>query len=277
MQCAEGRQAGAVVSEYTHSSYYASDAVNWSTLKYMRDSPLVYRHRLTQGTEDTPVYAMGRLTHTLVFEPEKFQAEYAIWEDGDRRGSAWKEFQVANEGKTIFKPNEIGTAVAMADAVKRHPLVTHYLDGGLFEHAIYWTDPDTGLPCKARPDWIIPERRMLIDLKTCQSAESRRFGSAAGRYAYHLQLAHYANAITYGLGWAPNAVKIVAVEKEAPHDVSIFNVGSDDLMIAAEEVAELLRAVKTCRQTNSWPGRYLEEQPLQLPSYINGEVEFEYE
>jgi hypothetical protein len=34
-----------------------------------------------------------------------------------------------------------------------------------------------------------------------------------------LQLAHYANAITYGLGWAPNAVKIVAV---MPSTVFVF-------------------------------------------------------
>jgi len=35
--------------------------------------------------------------------------------------------------------------------------------------------------------------------------------------------------------------------------------------------------VKVCRQTNSWPGRYLEEQALQLPAYIYGDVEVEYE
>ncbi len=265
------------MSEYTHSSYYASDAVNWSTLKWMRESPLVYRHRLTQGTEDTPVYAMGRLTHTLVFEPEKFHAEYAIWEGGDRRGNAWKEFQAEHEGKTIFKPAEIATAEDMAEAVRSHPLVQPYLVGGLFEHAIYWTDPDTGLDCKARPDLIVPATRTLIDLKTCVSAEARRFGTMAARYGYHLQCAMYVNAITHGLGWAPNAVKIVAVEKDAPHEVSVFTVSADALSVAADEVAELLRAVKACRQANAWPARYVAEQELQLPAYIYGETEFEYE
>lgn len=261
----------------SESHYYDSEAVNWSTLKWMRESPLVYKYRLTSGYKDTADLAMGRLTHTLVFEPEKFQAEYAIWEDGDRRGNAWKEFAEANAGKTIFKPKEIETAVQMAKAVRSHPLVQPYLDGGLFEHAIYWTDQDTGLPCKARPDWIVPGTRTLIDLKTCQSAEARRFGSAAARYGYTAQMAHYNNGVTHALDWAPNTVIIIAVEKDGPHEVSVFKVSQDDLAMAAEEVAELLRMVKACQQTNTWPGRYLEPQALQLPAYLYGEVEFEYE
>lgn len=265
------------MSESNHSAYAAVDAVNWSTLKWMRESPLVYRHRLLHGYADTPALAMGRVTHTLVFEPQKFDAEYAIWDGGDRRGADWKEFAQANAGRTIFKPAEIETAVAMADAVRNHPLVQPYLAGGLFEHAVQWEDMDTGIACKARPDWIIPSTRILLDLKTAVSADSRRFGSAAARYGYHLQMAMYRNAITYGLGWAPNKVKIVVVEKDAPHEVSIFDVPEDALDAAAEEVADLLRRVQVCRQTNTWPGRYLEEQPLALPAYIYGEVEFEYE
>jgi len=259
------------------SDYYANPSVNWSTLKWMRESPLVYRHRLAAGTEDTPAFAMGRLTHTLAFEPAKFAQEYAIWEDGDRRGNAWKEFQEANAGKTIFKPAEIATAEDMAESVRSHPLVRPYLDGGLFEHAVYWTDPDTQLPCKARPDWIIPGTRTLIDLKTTVSAEARRFGSLSARFGYHLQMAVYVNAITYGLGWAPNKVKIIAVEKDAPHEVSVFTVPDDALTVAAEEVATLLRMVKACREADKWPARYEAEQELQLPAYIYGETEFEYE
>jgi predicted RecB family nuclease len=145
------------------------------------------------------------------------------------------------------------------------------------EQPISWTDPETNLACKARPDWIIPDRRILIDLKTCLSADARRFGASAARYGYHLQMAMYANALTHGLGWAPNKCKIIAVEKDGPHEISVFDVPQDALDMAAEEVATLLRMVQTCRQTNNWPSRYVSEQALQLPAYIYGETEFEYE
>lgn len=259
------------------SDYFKDPRINWTSLKNMLESPLVYKHRLEHEMVDTAALAMGRLTHTLVFEPEKFGAAYAVFKGKTRRGKVWDEFRAENEGKTIFKPDEIGTAVAMADAVRNHPLVVPYLDGGLFEHAIFWTDPDTGLECKGRPDWIIPKRRILIDLKTAVSAEKRRFGIAAGRLGYHMQMSVYANGIYHALGWKPEAVKIIVVEKNPPHEVSIFPVKAEDIMLAADEVSGLLRQVKACRQTNLWPGRYLEEQELQLPAYIYGETEFEYE
>jgi hypothetical protein len=120
------------MSESTSNEYSLIDAVNWSTLKWMLKSPAVYRYRLKQARTDTPALAMGRATHTLVFEPEKFRHEYAVWEGGDRRGNAWKEFQEENAGKTIFKPQEIDTAMEMADAVRSHPLVRPYLDGGFY-------------------------------------------------------------------------------------------------------------------------------------------------
>jgi hypothetical protein len=259
------------------SDYYSDPRVNWSSLKHMTESPLVYKHRLENEREDTPAFAMGRLTHTLVFEPEKFGREYAIWSEGDRRGNAWKDFQAENAGKTIFKPNEIEQAVAMADAVKRHPLVRPYLDGGLFEHVIRWTDPETRIECKARPDWLLPDQQILLDLKSTRSIDARRFGGDVARYAYYAQLGHYHNGVIHALGWKPRRTLIVAVEKDAPHDVGVFEITQDDLILGKEEVRALLERLQECRASNTWPGRYTSEQVLELPGYIHGEVEFEYE
>ena len=261
----------------SESSYYAGPGVNWSTLKWMRESPLVYRHRMEHGAKDTTTFAMGRLTHTLALEPEKFTEAYAIWTDGDRRGNAWKEFQESNAGKTIFKPAEIAQAVAMADAVRRHPLVQPYLVGGLYEHAIYWTDPETKLPCKARPDLILPEQEILLDLKSTQSIDTYRFGRDVAKYMYYAQLGHYHNGVIHALGWKPKRTLIVAVEKDAPHDVGVFEVKPDDIMIGKDEVRALMERLQECRASNTWPGKYTSEQVLELPGYIHGETEFEYE
>lgn len=250
------------------TDYFGIDAVNWSTLKYMRESPMHYRHALAVPREDTPAFALGRVTHTLVFEPEKFEAEYVIWEGGKRQGKEWTAFRDDHPDQTIFKPGEIDTATAMAEAVRRHPLVQPYLDGGVFEQAIFWTDPETGLHCKGKPDWLLVSDRILLDLKTTVSAEARRFGAMAARYGYHLQMAHYRNGIEHGLRWAPRKVMIVAVEKDPPHDVSVFQIADDDLYLASEEVAELLNMVRVCRESGRWPGRYTEEQALLLPAWV---------
>lgn len=265
------------MSEAFRGDYFSSAGVNWSTLKNLRESALVYRYRLENGIEDTPALATGRLAHTLVFEPAKFGDEYAIWQDGDRRGNEWKAFKEENAGKTIFKPAEIEQAASIAAAVRKHPLVAPYLDGGAFEQVIRWNDPETGMLCKAKPDWMLPDKRILLDLKTTRSIDARRFGNDVARYSYHCQMAHYYDGIIHALGWKPERVLIVAVEKDAPHDVGVFELSNDDLHVGKDEVRALLNRLQECLASQTWPGKYTEEQVLQLPAYIYGEVEFEYE
>jgi exodeoxyribonuclease VIII len=252
----------------TPADYAALDGVNWSTLKHLRDSGLAYHYALSNPREDTTDLALGRLTHALVFEPETFERDFAIYEGGTRRGKEWEAFKAEHEGQTIFKPDEIEVAVAMADAVKRHPLVQPYLDGGEFERVLRWVDEATGMRCKARPDWLQPHRRALIDLKTAKSIEGRQFGNAAARYGYHCQLAHYGAGVTAALGWRPEQVRLIAVEKTPPHDVGVFVVTEDDLYAGAEEVGELMQKLRAYTDAQSWPGRYSEEQALQLPAWL---------
>lgn len=252
--------------------YQALKGVNWSTLKNMRESALLYKYRLSVPVDDTPSMALGRATHALVFEPETFERDFAIWEGGDRRGKEWIAFRDAHQGQTIFKPNEIDLAVTMAETVRRHPLVQPYLQGGVFEEPITWTDEATGLPCKAKPDWRLDSRRVLIDLKTCRSAEGRRFGAMAARLGYHCQMAHYRAGIEVSFGYRP-AVKIIAVESEPPHDVSVFELDEEALFFGHDEVQQLLAKLRACLTSNSWPGRYTEEQALQLPAWMYSDDE----
>lgn len=249
-------------------TYQEIDAVNWSTLKHMRESAMLYRYRLSVPIDDTEPMAMGRAVHCLVFEPEKFSAEFAIWDGGRRAGKEWEAFKDSRKAFTILRDQYAERVTELAEAIRRHPLVQPYLDGGEFERAITWTDKDTGLACKAKPDWIVPDRRVLLDLKTCVCAEARRFGAVSARLGYHCQLAHYRNGVREALGWEPERVLIVAAERDAPHDVSVFELDPDALYFGAEEIADLLRRVKACREADVWPGRYQAEQALQLPAWV---------
>lgn len=250
-------------------NYFDIDAVNWSSLKHMRESAMLYRYRLSVPMKDTEPMALGRAVHTLVFEPEKFNAEYAIWDGGRRAGKEWDAYKLDHADATILREQDAEMVTELAEAIRRHPLVQPYLDDGEFERAITWTDADTGLLCKAKPDWLLSHRRILLDLKSCVSADARRFGAVAARLGYHCQIAHYRNGVNTALGWEPEHVLIVAAEKDAPHDVSVFELDPEALYFGGEEVAELLRKVKVCRQTSTWPGRYLDEQVLQLPAWVS--------
>lgn len=252
------------------SDYAAIEAVNWSTLKHMLESPLHYRHALQSRRADTPALARGRLSHLLLFEPDSFGETYAVW-DGDRRGADYRAFVAANADREIVKPADVDAAQAIADALRANPIVRHHLAGALHEVTLRWTDPDTGLACKARSDWLQPSSRTLLDLKTARNIDRRVFSRQAAQLGYHCQLAHYAAGVEHALGWAPTTLLIVAVESAPPHDVAVFEPDGPAMDLARETVAALLARVKECRESGEWPGRYPTVEPLDLPGWMFGD------
>lgn len=254
------------------AEYTAIDAVNWSSLKNMEDSPLHYKHRLDSKEDtDTTARSMGRLLHTLVLEPENFGAHYAIYHGSVRRGADWEDFKAANAGKTILKENELIEVCAQAAAVRAHPEVAPLLQGGEPETTVVWNEPRHGIRCKARLDLWHPKRAALVDLKGTPTTDPRRFGQIAARMGYFAQLAHYEQAVRLGLRRAVYDVLIIAVETAAPYDVAVFKLEDEDLEVGRIYVDDYLDKLKACRDSGVWPGRCPSIQRIQLPSYVFGD------
>ena len=268
------------------TAYFARPGVNWTSLKRMDDSALAYKHGIDNPRPDTADLAIGRVVHALVFEPETLKVDYAIYEGGDRRGKEWDAFKAANEGKTIFKPNELTAAAAMAAAVKAHDLVKPYLKGGKFEQVMEWADPITGMRCKCRTDWTVENIETLVDLKTTRSINMRRFAADVGRFGYHGQHAHYGDGCTHALGWTPKRHLLIAVEKLAPYDVAVYELDGDAIEAVKAKVVELMEKLQWCRDNDRWPGRQFDwdahlsrEETLTLPGWVfgGGEPEVTYD
>lgn len=247
------------------NEYNADKGVNWSLLKYMAESPMAFRFARMNGRKDTQALALGRAVHTLVFEPHLFNSEFVIWEGGPRRGKEWAAFAEEHSAATILTESEAEPCLAMAEAVTSNQLVRQYHDG-VFEEPIYWTDPSTGLRCKAIPDWVTRDG-VLIDLKTTRSITNRRFGADAARYKYHMQMAHYRNGLNHS-GRKTHKTLLIAVEKLPPHDVGVFEIDTATLDLASQEVETLLFRLKQCEEADTWPGKYDAEQALEFPAWV---------
>jgi hypothetical protein len=176
----------------------------------------------------------------------------------------WEAFVEANQGRTILKLNEYERCLAIRDAVRAYAPAAAYLRQGKAEQAVSWTDPATRLRCKGRLDWICDAG--IVDLKTTNSMDPRRFGALCARMGYHAQLAFYRDGYKLATGQERRAV-IVGVEAEPPHDVGVLVLGEDELYAGVEEYAALLARVVECRKTDTWPGRYEGEQFLELPAW----------
>lgn len=255
----------------TPKEYQALDAVNWSTLKELRRSPLHYRHRLATPRDDTAYLAMGRAVHTAVLEPDLFPVQYAVYTESKSKGEGakkrWEAFQAANAHRTILDEDDYNRALAIRDAVRSHPRAMAYLERGLAERPVVWTDEKTGLRCKARLDFVSRSRPAVVELKTARAVEPRRFASAAAQLLYHGQLAFYRAGWRAAHGEDLDPV-IIAVESEAPHDVVVYRFDDEARDEGDALAAELLQELATRRRTGEWPGLDRgEEQTLTLPGW----------
>ncbi len=262
----------------TFQEYLAIDALNWSTLKAMEDSPLAMVHRRDTPSPDTPARVLGRATHTAVLEPDRFETEVITY-DGTRRGKAWEAFRDANEARTILNPREHDACHAMSEAVRSDAAAWRYLVHGEPELSLQWTDPETGIACKGRIDWltVIGGEIILTDLKSARDITERGIGKACAQYGYHGQLAFYVDGLA-ALGVRVDRVVMVAVSNQEPHDVGVFYVETTALEVGREWYRSLLARYVECRQAERWPGRYDEvEQVLDLPGWAPGMPDYDDE
>jgi len=245
--------------------YCAAPGLNWSRLKAMDKSPLHFRHAIANPTEDTTRLMLGRAAHTAVFEADLFPVLYTVFPGAARRGKAWDEFSEANADKSILKADEYENCLRVRDAVHTYAPARDLLAHGIAESCLFWTDPATGIECKARPDFL--DGAILVDLKTTGTVDAREFGRTAGRLLYHGQMSFYSRGVATTTDLEVDA-SIIAVELDAPHDVAVFDLDADARLAGDALVDRLLGEVMRCTAADRWPGRYAEPMPLELPAYL---------
>ncbi len=245
--------------------YKAIQAINMSTLKAMAVSPLQYRHVADTERPDTSSMMLGRATHSHILEPTQFYNEYTVWNGkGTRASKAYKEFAAENEGKEILTPAEMAKIAAMGQAVRSHPIASLMLQNGTPEVSIQWTDPDTGLRCKGRPDWV--SKDAVVDLKTTADLSPHMFERQAFNLSYHMAAAFYSDGLNlvHGLSLP---FYIAAVQSTAPHDVIVYKVPEKVLTAGRVAYRGLLVRVSECEAAGRWPGMADEVQQLTLPAW----------
>ena len=250
-----------IYPEMSNEEYHASEGISKSGISLILESPLKYKSRYIDliGQETTPAMVMGSATHTAVFEPEKFDAEYAVCPKCDKRTKEGKavyaDFLESAGEKTVIGEDDSAQIKQMREAVYNHPvagpLVSHPFK--MIEHSIYCQHSATGLLVKIRPDCIIEGRQMIVDLKTTTNASAGAFSSSCVGYTYHIQAGMYL-AIARQHGIDVNEFVFVAVEKTAPFSVGVYRADKEMIALGYDEFERAMELYAKCMELHSWPG-----------------------
>lgn len=258
------------VYDISNDEYHSSEGISRSKLMLLDKSPYHFWYEVLSGKaekkESTPSMNIGSAFHTLLLEPVKFDAEYVVTPKIDRRTNKgkeeWEQFISQSQGKIVLTPDQFEKVRGMVAWVKQHEIVTTLLDEAVFEQSIYWTDEETGLQFKTRPD--IWSNKMVVDLKTTADASAHNFTRSALNYGYFIQ-AGMAYEGCKALGKPFEMFVILACEKEAPYVPSVFMMNEEALQFGIDQFNHYKRKLKACFDSNKWEGYPVQE--LSVPKY----------
>ena len=260
LHCAPAMGAG-----MTNDDYFSIDAEHFSSLKFLLDSPRAYARNKRAPTVETDAMLLGTATHTAVLEPELFSSKYAIWNQGARRGAAWKSFCDENANRRVLTVAQYDASMIISHAVRAHPIASSLLSSGAAEVSVSWIH-GSGLPLKGRVDWL---GDVLADLKITRDPTPRAFMADAFRRQYPMQLAMYSDGVAIAMHRILPAY-VIAAQNVEPFEVVVYAVGADTLDHGRAEYELAITRLLECRSANAWPGIADDAAvPFELPRWAN--------
>lgn len=267
----------------SNKEYREREGISSTELKKMMITPAHYRYWKDNPEDaDTPSLLLGRASHKYVLETYDFYNEFAVAPNCDRRTKEGKEqwllFCDQSEGKDIITQEQFEQIEEMRKAMLATPFVSKLING---EHEIsyFWTDEDTGLKCKVRPDSINHKLKIIVDYKTCDNAETEYFMKQAIKLGYDVQASYYLDGVKANTG-KDYIFVFIAQEKKPPYAVNILQASDIFIQSGRQTYKSLLETYKECSESGNWWGYLgIENQinSLGVPKWIEQLVESEVE
>jgi exodeoxyribonuclease VIII len=131
-----------------------------------------------------------------------------------------------------------------------------------------WVDEISGLQCKCRPDWLLDDSSMMVDLKTTEDASPKAFQQSIAKWRYHVQAAWYLDGIEKATGKRPEQFIFIAVEKKPPYACAVYVADPQMVEIGGQTARADLDKLNICKAADYWPGYSDQVEVINLPPWM---------
>jgi exodeoxyribonuclease VIII len=258
--------------------YHNSEGISRSDIMIFRKTPFHYwneklnPNRPPKDDEDTAAIRMGKMIHCYLLEPEKFSERYLVIEKINKTTKRGKEYAEQCEklkgSRELVYDFEVTEIQAIEKAISQNPQAKELIAGAEYEKSFYWTDPHTGLLCKARPDII--HANMVCDLKTALSASRRDFQTSLYTYGAYIQAGMIHVAMKEVMQIDMKNFIYIVLEKNYPYAHAIYKLDELAIEQGIVEFKNTLLRIKECLEKNEWPS--YETSIITLPAWAANET-----
>lgn len=168
------------------------------------------------------------------------------------------KFMAENEGKYILPdvgPQSFETIAFMLESCYKDSVIQKLIAGTEYQLSLFWTDQETGINLKTRPDICKRKKNVIVNLKTIQDGSPSEFSRDLAKYDYPLQAAiEIRGCLESGLMEQVDNYFWLVVEKEPPFNATLYEFDKSDQQYSLDELDFLLRKIKKAREENLYPG-----------------------
>ena len=245
-----------------NDEYHSGPGVSKSILDLVHVAPALVQWSRNAPRDEDAVAAVdiGDAFHALILEPDRFKRDFVVAPEFNLRTNAGKSAYAAfveeAQARPVLRAEHLHQLRLMRESTLAHPYARLLLEEpGDIEASIYWTDPETGLLCRCRPNKRLTRRPIILDVKTC--ADIERFAASIEDYRYHVQDAFYSEGYERHFGEPPAAFVflVASTSRDAGrYPVRCFVLAADDRSQGRAEFRADLETYADCERRGVWPG-----------------------
>ena len=214
----------------------------------------VYTWKNQKGFSESPALLEGRVQHTVFLELHKFDDEFVIQPNIDRRTKAGKEAYEDFIGGIAHRTPI--TQDLYETCMERRKIVQHLIPNGENDRTeLTVCYMFYGQQFKSRFDWY--DGQHVWDLKTCRDASPRGFRQAINNFKYHMQAALYVDACK-AVGLPVDGFSFLAQEKAHPYPYVVYTMSSEALEYGRAKNEQALHRLLEAEKNNDYKPYNLE-------------------
>jgi hypothetical protein len=171
---------------------------------------------------------------------------------------SYNDFLLGCENKYVIndKGNEsYETIECMLESCYQDQTIQGLIKNIDYQTSVFWTDEETGLKLKTRPDVCKRKKNVLVNIKTTIDGSPKAFSKDLANHEYPLQAIHeITGCLAGGVMESVDMYFWLVVEKVAPYNATIYEFDQGDIKASMDEYQYLLHKLDLARQESKYPG-----------------------
>jgi hypothetical protein len=208
---------------------------------------------------------VGYLNSVAVFPDQDF-IDQAMQSNPElktpRNSNVYKEaarkWESEHKGKYVINetgPQSFEVIEEMLSSCFQDSTIQALISNTEYQLSLFWTDEETGLKLKTRPDICKRHKNVIVNVKTIEDGSPDAFTRELAKYDYPMQACIEMMGCTApGLMDKVDAYFWLVCEKSAPFNATIYEFVESDIKVCMDSTRYHLMNIKRAREQNKYPG-----------------------